>query len=422
MTEAARSRNPIAAWVVAAVAGAVVLWASDLLMPPAAAAFPGHGERFQAMTLAPWSLHGEFPQRILWPLLAWLTGLGGDRAPLFAQVVNGAFLAVVFWFARQRLAQDLDALLVTCGVAATGALLVYKPMACLSDPLLFLLLLLAVHHVRRPLVFWGLVLLAALAHEMALLLWPWLLWLRCRAGATIWREGLWLAGVGAVFAGWLAVVRSAGTGANYGIAYYLANNFWVPWGLPGVWALLVLEVVVEFGPLLAVVVWGWNAASGRADRWGNWLLLGCMALLPLVAYDVMRFASFLFVPLVVSAVAMLRRPRGRAVFAGLVAAAVACYRWTHPNPSEEGGRAHRHLSGQILGRFRSDLEHGDKPLGTPANAFGYGRDLLRDNLGIAAGTVLGLAAAIAVGLWLRRYLGPGATAGSEPRTTQNASP
>lgn len=406
----------IASWLGAAIVGVLVLWASDLLMPPAAAAFPGHGERFQAMTHDPLALAGEFPQRILWPLLAWACGLAGDRAPVFAQIVNGAFLAVVFWFARQRLPSALDALLVTVAVATTGALLVYKPMACLSDPLLFLLLLVALHHVRRPVVFWGLVLLAGFAHEMVFLLAPWLLWLRHREGAHLPRELAWLAGIALVFAGWLGFVRAFGTGTSYGITYYLVSNFWVPWGLPGVWLLLGLEVLVEFGPLLVVVVWAVRTDRLAMGRRGLWLLGGCLLLLPLVAYDVMRFASFVFVPLLLGAIALLRERRGRAVLAASFAAAAVTYRLTHPSPVEEGGRAFRHLSGQILGRFRSDLEAGVQPLSTPQNAFGYLRDLFADNLGIAALAAAGLVGVVLGGFWLARYVG------GTPRTTQNASP
>src|SRR5262245_28700657 len=188
MAEQERGRKYLISWLAAAAVGAVVLWLSDLLQPPSAVAFAGHGEYFQAMTVDPLSLHGAFPHRILWPLLAHLLGLGGPRAPVFSQVCNGAFLAVVFWFCRQRGARVLDALLVTGACAATGAVLVYKPMACYSDTLMFLLLLLAVHFVARPVVFWGLVLLASSSHEMVFFFAPWLVYLRCQAGGLPKRE------------------------------------------------------------------------------------------------------------------------------------------------------------------------------------------------------------------------------------------
>lgn len=413
-----RAENPFVAWLIAAAAGALVLWASDLLMPPAAVPFAGHGERFAAMTLAPWSLHGEFPQRILWPLLAWATGLGGERAPLFAQLGNGALLAVVFWFARQRLACAADALLVTCAVAATGAVLVYKPMACLSDPLNFLLLLLALHHVRHPRLFWGLVLLSAFSHELTFFLAPWLLYLRCRAGGVWWREGLVLAGIAAIYAAWLLVVRSVGTGGNYGIAYYLANNFWVPWGLPALWAMGLLSVLVEFGPLLVVLVWGQRTGQLGMGQWGLWLLLASMLPMTLLAYDVMRFAALLFLALVPGACALVQRPRGRAVFAGLLAAAIASYVATHPHASEAGGRAYVEVSGHFLALAKQDLANGNVPMATPRAAIRFSGELFARTAPVWIAVAIGLLVVVAAGLWLVRYLG----AGNTPRTTQNASP
>jgi hypothetical protein len=420
MTEPARAPNPFAAWLVAAAVAAGVLWASDLLMPPAAVAFAGHGERFQAMTLAPLSLAGEFPHRVLWPLLAHVLWLDGANAPIFSQVVSGALLAVVFWFARARGLTVLDAVLVTCGVAASGAVLVYKPMACLSDPLNFLLLLLALHHVRRPGLFWGLVLLSAFSHELSFFLAPWLVYVRCRAGGVWWREGLHLATIAAVYAGWLLVVRTLGSGGNYGIAYYLASNFWVPWGLPSLWAMGLLSILVEFGPLLAVLVWGARCDPLGSGRWGAWLLLASMLPMTLLAYDVMRFAALLVLALVPSACALLQRPRGRPVFFVLLVAAVSSYALTHPHASEEGGRAYRHVSGQFLDLAKRDLAHGVEPLGTFADGMAFSGELLARTWPVWLATLVGGGAVVAAGWWLRRYVG--ADGGSEPRTTQNASP
>lgn len=413
MTEPARAENPFVAWLVAAAVGALLLWASHLLMPPAAVAFAGHGERFQAMTLAPLSLAGEFPHRILWPLLAHMLWLDGADAPVFAQVVNGALLAVVFWFARARGLRALDAVLVTGGVAATGALLVYQAMACLSDPLNFLLLLLALHHVRRPAVFWGLVLLSAFSHELSFFLAPWLVYVRCRAGGVWWREGLHLATIAAVYAGWLLVVRTLGSGGNYGIAYYLASNFWVPWGLPSLWAMGLLSILVEFGPLLAVLAFCARGDQLGGGRWGLWLLLASLLPMTLLAYDVMRFAALLVLALVPAACALLQRPRGRPVFVGLLVAAVASYALTHPHASEAGGRAYVEVSGHFLDLAKRDLARGVEPLGTFADAMAFSGELFARTWNIAVWVVIGMAAAIALGLWLVRWVGPGGAGTSE---------
>src|SRR5688572_28142396 len=182
MTER-RDQRPAARrveWLVTACAGAVLLWLSDLLVPPSTVPFPGHGERFVVMVEAPLDFAGMFPQRILWPLLAHAAGWLGLGPVAFSQVCNGALLAVVFWFCRQRRASRLAAGVVTAAVAVSGAVLVYKPMTCLSDSLVLSLLLLAVHFVARPYAFWGIVLLASLGHEMVFFFAPWLVWLRCR--------------------------------------------------------------------------------------------------------------------------------------------------------------------------------------------------------------------------------------------------
>ena len=127
-------------WLVAAVVGAVLLLLSNLLMPPAAAPFPGHGERFAEMAQAPFAFAGEFPQRVLWPLLAWLFSYVGVGVVLFSNLCNGALLAVVYWFARRRTGAQGLAFLVTAAVAVSGAVLVYQPMMCFSDTLNLLLM------------------------------------------------------------------------------------------------------------------------------------------------------------------------------------------------------------------------------------------------------------------------------------------
>ena len=89
MTPPRRLWQHLASWCVAAAVGTIVLWLSDWLQPPSSVAFNGHGEYFQAMTVDPLSLHGAFPHRILWPLLAHFTGFSGPRAPVFVFTMRG---------------------------------------------------------------------------------------------------------------------------------------------------------------------------------------------------------------------------------------------------------------------------------------------------------------------------------------------
>ncbi len=353
MTDAApshaRARDFWSPWQTALLVGGALLVLSELLVPGAAAPFPGHGERFAAMAQDPLSFDGPFPQRLLWPLGAWLFAELGMSPLTFSHFCSGLLLAVVAWFARRRSGSFAGGVLVAAAVAASGAVLVYKPMACMSDPLSLVSLLLLVQFAARPAVFWPLVLVSALAHELIFFFWPWLLYLRCRNGGRWTRDGLWLAAA----LGAYLVFRSQVT-ASYGTSYYLENAFWFPWCMPAMWGLWAFVVLVEFGPLLAVVAWGLGRDGALADRaalggrWGALLYLAGMLPLMVLAYDVMRFATFVFLPLVLAATAFARRPAGRAALAALVFLSAGVYVWQHPVVSEQGGRLFTDIAGHVL--------------------------------------------------------------------------
>ncbi|MFN3241293.1 MAG: hypothetical protein ACE37K_07230 [Planctomycetota bacterium] len=352
--------------LVAAAVGAGLLLLSELLVPGAEQPFAGHGERFATMAEDPFARTGDFPQRLLWPLLAWLFAKVGVSAVAFSQVCNALLLAVVFWFVLRRTGQFVDGLLVAAVVACSGAVLVYKPMACMSDPLSLLTFVLLVHFARRGAVFWPLVFVSALSHEMVFFFWPWLLYLRCRNGGAWWRDGAFL---GITLAAYLAF--RVQTTASYGTSYYLEKAFWFPWCMPAMWGLWAFVVLVEFGPLLTVVAWGLgrrgalSAREALGGRWGGWLYLAGVLPLMILAYDVMRFATFAFLPVVLAATALVRRRGGRLLVAALLAAAIPCYAWLHPVPSQQGGRhfteisAHIYslLPGRVVPRQPMALEH-----------------------------------------------------------------
>ena len=332
-------RRQCAAWSVAAAAGAFALGLAALLTWPSPVPYQGHGEDFAKLSAEPLSLVGAFPQRILWPLLAHVTGLGGERSPAFSQVCSGLLLAVVFWFCRQRGARAVDALLVTVAVALTGAVQLYQVMTCHSDTLNWLLMLLLVHHVRRPFVFWPLVLLCALSHEMIFFFAPWLVYLRWRESGSVKRELLSLAVVVALYQGWRTVVKSVGAVTGYDVSYYLYHH-WLPWGTPGLWLLWVMLLLVEFGPLLAIVVWAWRTdrlGAGESGRWGPWLYLLCTLSLMFFAFDVQRFASYAFLPLVLASLRFLEIRRARGIFMVLLGVGVGIYQWMHMAKGLAGG-------------------------------------------------------------------------------------
>jgi len=352
MTDAAPNRDQAPPrWfdlLIALAVGAGLLLLSELLVPGAEAPFAGHGQRFAEMAQDPFAFTGHFPQRLLWPLLAWLAAKVGIGAVAFSQVCNGLLLTTVFWFVLRRTGQFFDGLLVAAVVAVSGAVLVYKPMACMSDSLSLTTFVLLVHFAPRALVFWPLVLVSALAHEMVFFFWPWLLYLRCRNGGVWWRDGLFLAAT----LGAYLLFRSQTT-ASYGTSYYLDNAFWFPWCMPAMWSLWAFVVLVEFGPLLTLVSWGLGrdgalaARDALGGRWGPWLYLAGVLPLMILAYDVMRFATFAFLPVMLAATAMVRQRGGRVVVSVLVLAAAASYRWLHPIPSEQGGRHFTEISGHV---------------------------------------------------------------------------
>ncbi len=399
-------------WLVAAIAGAALQLLAGLLVPPAAAPPPtSHGEHFAAMAAAPFAFDGLLPHRVLWPLLAHVAGWVGIGPVAFSQVCSGALLAVVSWFCRRRGAGWPGALLVAAAVAASGAVLVYQPLVCWSDSLVLLALVMLVHFAPRPVVFWAIVLLAALAHELIFCFAPWLLWLRVRTGGgSLARDGGALAVTLAAYAAWRALVHTiAPDDPNrpvYGFAYYLDQNFWVPWLLPLMWALWALVVVVEFGPLLAVAVAAWRrgelALGGRA---GPWLYVVGMLSLMVLAYDVMRFAAFWLLPVVLGGIALVRRRHGSLVLAVLVAVACATYRWQHPVASEQGGRAFTDVSGHVrellIARMQAagaaDVLHV-----APRDAWTLTVDLLARTWPTFAAAALAWLAAIGLGLLLAR--------------------
>jgi hypothetical protein len=369
-----RRRHALVEWIVAALVGAVLLLLARLLVPAAPAPpATSHGEHLAAMVAAPFAFDGKLPHRVLWPLLAHVAGWLGVGPVAFSQVCSGALLAVVCWFARQRGASWLGAALVAAAVAASGAVLVYQPLVCWSDQLVLLALVLLVHFAARPVVFWTIVLLASLAHEMVFFFAPWIVWLRLRAGGSLARDGTALAAALAAYAGWRWLVAALATDdpgrPGYGLRYYFEQNFWVPWAMPAMWLLWALVVVAEFGPLLALVVAGWRRgelAPAMGGRAGPWLYLACMASLMLLAYDVMRFAAFWMVPLVLAGVACARTARGRLVLAAFVAAAVPIYRWQHPNPAEAGGRVFTEVSADVLPLVGQHIEATRAPGADPS--------------------------------------------------------
>ena len=117
----------------ALAAAAATWWLSCIAERPRTAPF-SFGETFAAMADHPLGVvehgvrtfGGQFPHRVLLPLLAHLLGLTGDRFHLAAHGAAVLLLAAVYWCARRVGALRLDALLVTAAIAFGGATQTYK--------------------------------------------------------------------------------------------------------------------------------------------------------------------------------------------------------------------------------------------------------------------------------------------------------
>jgi len=389
----------------AALVGGVLMLLACVLTTPANVPFPGHGEYFAAQAADPFSLVGRFPQRILWPVLAFFAGAVGIGPAAFSQVCSGALLATVFWFCRRHGARSLDATLITAGVAATGAVQLYQVMTCHSDTLNWILLLLLVHHAGRPAVFWPLVFVSALSHEMVFSMAPWLVWLRRHAGGHVVREVACLVATGAAYAGWSTFVRTFGAGQSFDIAYYVQEN-WLVLGTLALWVLFALLLVCEFGPLLAIVAWGFRQDLALGGRAGTWIYAACVLGMMAFAYDVQRFACHAFLPLVLASLRWLTTGRSRALYATLLALGMGTYVAFHWIPWQAGGWPYERAWHYVL-----TLE-AHAP-GTRQRFF----TVVLPHLWIATLLFTAFAAAIVgFGLWLRR------DQDLEPRTMRNASP
>lgn len=343
-------------WLVALAAGFGLLWLSHWIVPPADAPFPGHGVRFATMAQDPFAFSGEFPQRILWPLLAWLFAHVGVSAVAFSSLCSGALLTVVFWFARRRTGSWLQSLLVSLAIAASGAVLVYKPMMCFSDTLNLLLLVLLIHFADRGKVFWPLVCLTAFSHELVFFFSPWLVYLRLQNGGRLWPEALWYGAALGIYGGFRIVLKVFELTGPYDTAYYFKNAIWVPWGLPSIWMLWGFVVLVEFGPLLVAMFFAGKRGElarpeGMGGRWWAWLYIPSLLALMLLAYDVMRFAPLVFPPVLLGVLALARSPGGVPKLAVLIALQVGCYLWLHPVASEQGGRHFTEVSQLVLAKI-----------------------------------------------------------------------
>lgn len=281
------------------------------------------GEFWQMMSVDPFGLRGDFPHRMLGPLLAHYLGMGGQLWVPFTMLTSAVFLCIVFRTARWRGAEVTDAALVTFAVALTGAVQGYKTdMIGYVDNLGYSLTLLIWMSARRGWLFWPLILVNLVNHEMVAFFLPWFLFLRRQVRAPI-RADV----VGFVFALGLYVVFRKVVGAHaaawaYDGHYFLEHCF-LPFSFLYLWALAAVYQLHLFGPMLAIVVWHLLRPRPVHERAHAVLVIGGFLTVFFLAYDVQRHSNMMFIPLLIASVRFLGTRRSRYAYAALLAATVA---------------------------------------------------------------------------------------------------
>jgi hypothetical protein len=305
-----------------AVAIGVACYALSCMLVAPAAEPVSFGVQWRAMSDAPFELRGQFPQRMLAPLLAWATGLGGPHYVLFARGLCVLLLVTVAFFCRRHRARAADTVLVTLAVALTAAVQMYKQVwPGYVDPLGFALFFAMWLTATRPVVFWSLFLANLLNHELAAFLLPWAWFVRREANGDRRADALGAALALVVYGAFYLWVRSAAPGQKYNADYFFTNPMF-PGGTVVIVSLAVTHVVVAFGPVLAVPAWHQHVRSHGRERLHLWLVLAGILAIFCIAWDWNRHSNLLVLPFVLASVRFLAAGH-RAVYAGLVALGAA---------------------------------------------------------------------------------------------------
>ncbi len=310
------------------VAGIAVFFATTLVTEP----FPFVtllGENYQAASAAPFEFLGKSPQRILGPLLAWTFGYGGEGYAQFAQHCVVLFLCVVFLFSRACGASLLDAWLITAAIGFSGACQIFKRIVGYPEPLTFAIMLSSLLLVRHAVWFWLLQACCLFNHELYIFFAPWMLFMRRQlAQSRISRDLLGLAAIIAAYGAFRIFVASTSETQAFGAAYYLERHFF-PHGTLWLSFLAVVHSVVNFGPLLIVLSWQLFMGRGRGlvKRPGIHLALVLLGLCTAfnLAYDVFRFANFVFLPVLFASLQFLGTWRNRGIYAICIGGVIASW-------------------------------------------------------------------------------------------------
>ncbi|MBL8729489.1 MAG: hypothetical protein JNM25_13735 [Planctomycetes bacterium] len=313
-------RSALAEVVLALCVAAVVYALSCALVWPEPAP-KGFGLEWQQMSTDPAALHGRFPHRILASLLAYLTGMGGERFVVFVRGLHVVMLACVFLYARRLGTARFDAALVALAVAVTAPVQMYKQhWVGYCDPLGFALFLLMAICARHRAVFWSLFLASLTTHELSVFLLPWLWFLRRREDAAWRRDLVWLVAVMVAYGAFYLAVRAVAQ-PQFAADFFLAHPLF-PWGALAMWLMALAHWLLTFGPLVAVLAWHQHTRASGRERWQLWLVVLAVGTILSIAYDYSRHANLLVLPFVLASARFVAAGHRRA-YVALVAATVA---------------------------------------------------------------------------------------------------
>lgn len=288
----------------------------------------GFGLEWQLMSTDPAALHGRFPHRILASLLAFLTGMGGERFVLFVRALHVVMLGCVFLYARRLGTTRLDGVLIALAVAVTAAVQIYKQhWVGYCDPLGFSLFLLMATFVRHRAAFWLLFLASLATHELSVFLLPWLWFLRRREDAAWRRDLAWLAAVMVAYGAFYLTVRAVAQ-PQFAADFFLEHPLF-PWGALATWSMTLTHWLVGYGPLLAVLAWHQHTPAHGRERWQLWLVVLAVAVILSIAFDWSRHANLIVLPFVLASARFLAAGHRRA-YVLLLAATVAALTFWQP--------------------------------------------------------------------------------------------
>lgn len=382
----------------AVVVGLACYALSCLLVAPAATAV-SFGEQWQKMSVAPFELPGQFPHRILAPLLAHVLGMGGESFVMFVRGLAVALLATVFVFARRHQAAVLDSCLATLAIAVTAAIQMYKQhWVGFVDPLCYTLFFWMWLSASRPTVFWALFLANLFNHELAAFLLPWAWFVRRRAGGSVRADAIGIAVALSVYAAFYLWVKAHAHEQAYNYVYFAEHPLF-PGGTVVVWCLMLVNFVVAYGPILAVIAWHQHRSEHRGERWHLWVVGVGMLAIFCIAFDWARHSNLIILPLVLASVRFLAAGHRLAYVALLVAGVVGMV--VVPPWASKSWPTHRIVDPAIVPEIVVVDPAG--PAGQVNITFGPLRAVLRVWLPEVAG-MLAIILAIGAAIWLAGYL------------------